>query len=95
MINQVSIETKSSAHSNRKAFFPLIISVISHISNIDCFKKILLEAYMIMKSEDSQTQEVKNLKLLNYFIFLNSILKPPTATRMTVNLCITLSFRLL
>ena len=52
------------------------------------FRNILLEAYKIIKCEDNDNQNVKNAKLLNYFNFLNSIVRPPSYTKMTLNLCI-------
>ena len=63
---------------------PLHLCVISHVNDSDAFKMLLNEAYLIMTSEYSFNS--KKAELLNYLMFISSIVIPPRHSLLTLNL---------
>lgn len=63
---------------------PLHLCVISRINDTDAFKMLLNEAYLIITGEYSFN--AKKAELLNYFMFISSIVTPPRHSLLTLNL---------
>ena len=76
----------------RVIYLPIGICILSSISNVDFFKKLLTEMYNVISlSVDSKLNQdiVKKFQmceLYNYIIFISSILCPPPSSKMTINL---------
>ena len=74
----------------KTVYAPIAICVWSYINNTDTFKEILHESYRIItyNNKEKNVNMVENfryLELLNYFTFLDSIVKPPPFTKLTLN----------
>lgn len=93
-------ETKMNAHqskfhnqkSNKAVYVPIAICLWSHVYNTDSFKEILHESYRIITYKETAKSVNSNVienylycELLNYFIFLYSVIKPSTFTKLNLN----------
>jgi hypothetical protein len=82
----------SAKRSKREIYVPLVICLWSYICNTDIFKKILHEVYRIISYNDknqsnfSTIQNYRKSELLNYFLFLSNVIKPPNLSKLTLNL---------
>ncbi len=81
---------------------PTSICIWSSISNLEFFKKILQELYEILnlKIYDCQSiienplanfnlstiRDYQSLEIVNYFVFLSNLIKPPSNTILTLNM---------
>ena len=75
---------KDNTNNNVYIRIPLHLCVISRINDTDAFKMLLNEAYLIITSEYSFN--AKKAELLNYFMFISSIVTPPRHSLLTLNL---------
>jgi hypothetical protein len=83
------ISDYSKSDMDRIAYTPIALCIMSHVSNTDAFKNVLLEVYKIILNDGkdaNESESYKNSNLLNFFVFLNNIINPYSYSRMTLNL---------
>ena len=62
---------------------PIFIVLCSFVEDFDAFKEVLDEVLKIIKNQ--KNIEMAKMELLNYLIFLHSIIIPPSHTLFTIN----------
>ena len=66
-----------------KLKIPIFIVLCSFVEDFDAFKEVLDEVLKIIKNQ--KNNEMAKMELLNYLIFLHSIIIPPSHTLLTIN----------
>jgi hypothetical protein len=90
--NNSNSNNSNNCDKEKILYFPIAICLWSNLPNTDSFKQILQEAYKIItfskcinNVSDESFDNYKYCQLLNYFVFLSSILKPANYTKMILN----------
>jgi hypothetical protein len=82
----------------RVLYLPIVLALWSHISQPEFYQSILIDLYSILKgdcqglsslSNYNQIEVLRNYQnceLLNYFLFISTIVKPGPSTKLKLNL---------
>jgi hypothetical protein len=78
------------ADESKCIYVPYAICIWSTISNVEAFQKIMKEVNRIMNFSSNYPDETirnyRNCELLHLFIFLSNVIKPPSYTKLNLNL---------
>ena len=93
--NSPTKTTLTSRRSKRVIYVPILICLWSYLCNTDVFRDILHEAYRIVTYNEIVSNDInltpkilqnyRKCELLNYFIFLSNVRKPPNISKITLN----------
>jgi hypothetical protein len=78
------------AEENKCIYVPYAICLWSTISNMEAFQKIMKEVNRIITFNnnfpDESIRNYRNCELLHLFIFLSNVIKPPSYSKLNLNL---------
>jgi hypothetical protein len=78
------------AEENKFIYVPYAICLWSTISNLEAFQKIFKEVNRIITFNNNYPDETirnyRNCELLHLFIFLSNVIKPPSYSKLNLNL---------